>query len=379
MIVKPSVAIAAGACVVAACATIDDGSAPGAPERVYYAGADLSWVNELEDCGAEYRVNGAVRDPYEILAEAGLNTVRVRVWVDPDWTDYSTLHDAARSLRRAKSVGAMTLLDFHYSDTWADPGKQIIPAAWADDIDDTPALAEHVYAYTTEVLTHLGEIGLMPDMVQVGNEINTQILRPADTEGDPIDWPRNAALLNAGVKAVRDMAGRFDKDPAVMLHIAQPENVEPWFEAAAAHGLTDFDFIGISYYPFWSEQSMAELGATIGRLRATYDADVIVVETGYPWTLGAMAETAPERAAQMQEPGYPASVEGQRAFLVDLAHTVSASGGVGVFTWEPAAVPTRCSPRWEERGQFPSSALFDRDNGNELLPGADYLRAVVQP
>jgi len=342
----------------------------------YFAGADLSWVNELEDCGAEYRVDGELRDPYELFAEAGLNTVRLRIWNDPDWTDYSTLHDVSRSIKRAKRLGLRVMLDFHYSDTWADPGKQTIPAAWADDIDDVEALSAHLREYTMDVLTHLGELGLMPDMVQVGNEINTEILRPKDTEGYPINWPRQAALVNAGIKAVRDMAGKYDRSPSVMLQVAQPENVEPWFETAREHNVVDYDYIGISYYPFWSEQSISELGATISRVKKEYGAEVILVETGYVWSLGKADPANDERASQMLEGGYPASIEGQRNFLVDLANTVLDSGGVGVFYWEPAAVATRCSGRWGKEEERWNNSLFDYRRGNELLPGAEYLSVV---
>lgn len=230
------------------------------------------------------------------------------------------------------------MLDFHYSDTWADPGKQIIPAAWAKDIDNVEVLSGHVYAYTTEVLSHLGDLALMPDMVQVGNEINTEILRPKDTEGWPINWPRQAALVNAGIRAVRDIAGKYDRTPSVMLHIAQPENVEPWFLAAREHGETDYDYIGISYYPRWSERSMSELGATIARVRASFDTDVILVETGYFWSLGKSDPVKDTLAAQSLEPGHPASIDGQRQFLIDLARTVLENGGVGMFYWEPANV-----------------------------------------
>ncbi|MEZ4647700.1 MAG: glycosyl hydrolase 53 family protein [Candidatus Eisenbacteria bacterium] len=303
--------------------------------RQILGGADLSSVNELEDCGAVYQVDGEARDPFEILAAAGMNAVRVRVWVEPTRTNYSTLEDAARTLRRAKALGLSTMLDFHYSDDWADPGKQVIPAAWAPALHDVATLAERVRSYTVESLSYLGAQGLMPDVVQVGNEINTEILRPAGTRGWPIDWLRNATLLNAGIGGVRAMAGRYGSAPRVLLHIAQPENVEPWFDAALAHGVDDFDYIGISYYPYWSVQSIPELGETVAHVRKKYDVDVMVVETGYDWTheadlgaqLGAVGASPSDpkevssggvashsRLPEM-EPGYPPSTDGQRRFL----------------------------------------------------------------
>jgi arabinogalactan endo-1,4-beta-galactosidase len=363
------------ACAGASCATPNAPAAP-APSR-YFAGADLSWVNELEDCGAQYRVGDTLRDPYEALAAAGMNAVRVRVWVNPTRTDYSTLHDAARSIRRAKALGLKVLLDFHYSDDWADPGKQVIPAAWAADIDNVDALAARVRNYTTETLTHLGDLGWMPDMVQVGNEINSEILRPAGTSGAPINWTRNAALINAGIAGVRAVAGRYAVTPKVMLHIAQPENVAPWFDAAKAAGVTDFDVIGISYYPFWSEQSIAQLGQTVRAVRERFGKDVIVVETGYGWSPEGAAVDPNSEAAQRLEPGYPPSIDGQRRFLIDVANAVIDNGGVGVFYWEPAVARTPCWPQRNEAGARWTNSLFDPAHGNALTPAAQFFSVIA--
>ena len=131
------------------------------------------------------------------------------------------------------------------------------------------------------MLAALDRDGLMPELVQVGNETNPELM---GGEKKAIDWARNAALFNAGIRAVRD-AGRAGRlAPRVMLHIAQPENVEPWFEAAARAGVTDYDLIGISYYRKWSTRSIAELGETIARVKARFGKDALVVETAYPFT-----------------------------------------------------------------------------------------------
>src|SRR5262245_9676252 len=123
-------------------------AASAAPPTERFAGVDLSYVNEVEACGAEYRVGGVRKDPYELFAAAGANLVRLRLWNAPDWTTYSTEADVTRSIERAHKAGMKVLLDFHYSDDWADPQKQTIPAAWKADIDDPDKLATHVYEYT---------------------------------------------------------------------------------------------------------------------------------------------------------------------------------------------------------------------------------------
>jgi arabinogalactan endo-1,4-beta-galactosidase len=333
-------------------------------------GADLSFANEMDDCGAVYRDNGVQKDVYAIFKDHGANLVRIRLWNNAGWTKYSNLGDVERSIKRAKAQGFKVLLDFHYSDDWADAGKQIVPAAWAG-IKDEGALAHALYQYTYDTLTALGKAGLMPDMVQVGNEINSEMLMPAPpAQGQAIDWERNARLLNAAIKAVRD-AGPAIK---VVIHIAQPENVEPWFAAAVKAGVRDFDVIGISYYPKWSKYTLAGLGGTINRLRYRYPhASVMVVETGYPWTLRWADEVNNQLGADALLPQYKATQEGQRDYLLDLTQTVIANGGVGVVYWAPDWVSTDCMTRWGRGSAWENATFFDFDG--EALPAMGYMRA----
>ncbi|MBU1384652.1 MAG: arabinogalactan endo-1,4-beta-galactosidase [Alphaproteobacteria bacterium] len=355
---------------------------PAAAQSVFYFGADLSYVNEMEDCGAVYRVNGEVMDPYRLFAEAGTNLVRVRIWNDAEWTDYSDLDDVRETIRRAKAEGMEVLLDFHYSDDWADGDKQIVPKAWRPIRDDVPALSQALYDYTRETLAALDADGLMPDLVQVGNETNPELMGELDwKETRPgINWPRNAALLNAGIRAVRDASAASSVQPLVMLHIAQPENVEPWFAAAAEHGVTDFDLIGVSYYRKWSTQGLEGLGATINRLRHRYAVEVIVVETSYPFTNEGEDASPNLLGPDTLLPEYPATEEGQHRYMVDITQTVKSNGGVGVVYWEPAWVSTRCSTRWGVGSNWENATFFDWRRGNELTAAAQYTRhAYVEP
>ncbi len=228
-----------------------------------YFGADMSFVNEMEDCGAIYRENGVAKDPFVILKEHGATLVRVRIWNNATWTKYSNLADVKKTIARARALGMQVLLDFHYSDSWADGRKQIIPAAW-QGIADNSALPAALYQYTYDTLAALDHEGLMPNMVQVGNEINSELLQPEGAKPHPIDWSRNALLLNAGIRAVRDAGAKSAIRPKVMLHIAQPENVEGWFADATKAGVTDFDIIGISYYAKWSKYTIRQLGIELG-------------------------------------------------------------------------------------------------------------------
>ncbi|WP_228763660.1 glycosyl hydrolase 53 family protein [Brevundimonas sp. SPF441] len=349
---------------------------------VFYFGADLSYVNEMEDCGAVYRVGGEARDPYRIFADAGTNLVRVRLWNDAEWTRYSDLDDVRETIRRAKEAGMQVLLDFHYSDDWADGDKQIVPKAWRSIRDDVPALSKALYNYTFETLKALDAEGLMPEVVQVGNETNPEVMGEADwkTKRSGINWTRNAALLNAGIKAVHAAGATSAIKPRVMLHIAQPENVEPWFADAARSGVTGYDLIGISYYRKWSTQDLDGLGGTINRLRHRYAADVVVVETSYPFTNDGADASPNLLGPDTLLPAYPATQEGQLEYMKDITQTVISNGGKGVVYWEPAWVSTSCSTRWGVGSNWENATFFDWRDRNNLTLAAGYTREdYVQP
>jgi arabinogalactan endo-1,4-beta-galactosidase len=346
----------------------------------FYFGADLSYVNEMEDCGAVYRVGGQAYDPYAIFAETGHNLVRVRLWNDAEWTDYSDLDDVKETIRRAKAEGMQVLLDFHYSDDWADGDKQIVPKAWRPIRDDVPALSQALYDYTLQTLRTLAAEGLMPEVVQVGNETNPELMGEADWKENRagINWTRNAALLNAGIRAVRDASIDGPIRPRIMLHIAQPENVEPWFAAAAAHGVTDYDLIGVSYYRKWSTNDLRGLGDTIRRLTDTYDADVVVVETSYPFTNDGADSSPNLLGPDTLLPQYPATQEGQLKYMTDITQTVISSGGTGVVYWEPAWVSTRCSTRWGRGSNWENATFFDWRENNELTMAGHWPAAAYR-
>jgi arabinogalactan endo-1,4-beta-galactosidase len=344
------------------------------PAPVLYLGADLSYVNEIEDCGGVFREQGKPRDPFELLHEHGANIVRVRIWNDAKWTRYSNLDDVKKTLRRTRAAGMQALLDFHYSDDWADGDKQIIPTAWRS-ISDVNQLAAALYQYTLETLQSLDRDGLMPQWVQVGNETNGEILGEKDWgKSRPINWTRNAKLFNAGIRAVRDAGKQSSIQPHVMLHIAQPENVTPWFAAATAAGVTDFDLIGISYYAKWSHESMAGLGATIREVHDRYKVGVVVVETAYPWTLDYADSMSNVLGQDSLIKEYSATPDGQKRYLIDLTQTVIDNGGIGVVYWEPAWISTRCRTRWGTGSGWENATFFDFHHRNEVLPALDFMQ-----
>jgi arabinogalactan endo-1,4-beta-galactosidase len=332
-----------------------------------YLGADMSFANEMQDCGAVYRQHGKPVDPFVLMHRAGGNLVRVRIWNDAKWTRYSGLADVEKTIRRAHDAGLKVLLDFHYSDDWADGDKQFAPAAWAGLAPEDQAKALH--DYTREVLRELNAKGLAPELVQVGNEINPELLQG---EKKPIDWARNARLINAGIAAVREAARDSHHTIGVMLHIAQPENAESWFADATTAGVTDYDIIGLSYYRKWSKEPIAGLKDTVARLRARYGKQVILVETAYPFTT-AGADASPNLlGSDSLDPAYPATPAGQRAYMIDVTQAVIDAGGSGSVYWAPDWVSSRCSTRWGKGSNWENAAWFDLDR-HEALPVFDFL------
>jgi len=328
----------------------------------FYYGADLSYVNEMLDCSAVYKdATGTAKDPYTIFNEAGANLVRVRLWHNPTRTQYSNYNDVKKTIARAKSEGMNVLLDFHYSDTWADPAKQIIPAAWEAQIKNKEILGELLYDYTYKTLADLAASDLLPEMVQVGNETNGMILRK-EGEYASMDWDRNAFLINKGIKAVRDIAKENNKEIGVMLHIAQPENALWWFKEAEENGITDYDWIGLSYYPIWSDYKLDNVGAAFKNLINTYKKRLMVVETAYPFTLENNDPAGNILNENALINGYPATQQGQLDYMNELAEVIKSSGGEGLVYWEPAWVSTKCSTLWGQGSHWDNATFFDFDN-----------------
>ncbi|WP_256867549.1 glycoside hydrolase family 53 protein [Winogradskyella forsetii] len=341
----------------------------------FYYGADLSYANEMEDCGALYKdLDGTTKDVYQIFKDEGANLVRVRLWHNPDWTNYSNFNDVKETIQRAKSKGLKVLLDFHYSDTWADPSKQEIPAAWLSEINNVSTLGELLYNYTYQTLDELSNDNLLPDIVQVGNEINGMILQQGELVW-PIDWQRNSTLINKGIEAVRAIANAKNEEIEVMLHIAQPENGLWWFEQATANGVTDFDWIGLSYYPIWSDYDLNEVQTPLSTLINTYNKKLMIVETAYPFTLENADGANNILGQDALTGGFSASQQGQLDYLNALQEIIENAGGQGLVYWEPAWVSTDCSTLWAQGSHWDNATLFDHDNKATL--GIKFYNATL--
>ncbi len=328
-------------------------------------GADLSYVNIVEASGAVYKENGKQDDPYAILQRNGCNTVRVRLWHNPTWQNslnggliFSNLADATRTIRRAKAAGMAVNLDLHYSDTWADPQHQEIPAAWRGL--SLATMADSVYRYTSFVLNHLASQGLTPEMIQVGNETNTGMLWPVGNT-ETAGWPAFATLLKAGIKAVRDFSATSSIKPLIILHEAQLQTAEFWTRQLLAQGVTDFDILGLSHYFKWSTaNSWSEVTRVLQTLRSISGKQVMIVETAFPFT----NENADRYNNILWEAsgsavGYPFTPAGQRQYYTDLCRAVWQAGGKGVMLWEPAWLTSRLNDGWNVGSSWENNALFN--------------------
>ena len=342
----------------------------------FYFGNDLSYIHEMEDCGAGYAENGVIKDPYAILKDHGCNLVRLRLWHTPSWYDalnlgnrYSDLNDVILSSYRAKSLGMQVLLDFQLSDTWADPTHQVVPAAWASVVDNLPVLQDSLYQYIYKTLSILSQAQLTPDIVQIGNETNKGILlsQQVNDQGWSVDWARNSALFNTAIDAVRDLEVATGDTIKVALHIADPSELNWWIDQFWTHGVQDFDIIGVSYYQQYHQDLIPAVGAAISNMKAIYPGKaVMILETAYPWTSG--FDDNANNLLHTVYPGYPFSPQNQKQWLIDLTQTVINHGGSGVVYWEPGWVSTACHTQFGQGSNWENCTFFDF-NDNLLNDG----------
>jgi arabinogalactan endo-1,4-beta-galactosidase len=339
----------------------------GTPPASVPAGADISALARIEQAGGVFRDGGQAGDAITILRAHGVATFRLRLFVNPPDTDVvvNDLPYTVALAKRVKAAGAKFLLDLHYSDTWADPGHQTTPAAWASLPLDS--LAAEVERYTDSVVTTLKAAGALPDIVQVGNEIDAGMLWPlgqlyvpgADTLAA---WTNFTALLKAGIRGVRDALGPADT-VRILLHYSQGGDAggtQWFFDHMNGYGVP-YDLIGLSYYPWW-HGTVAALTANLQATALRYGKDILVVETSYPWRATSVTGTAAM--------AWAVSPQGQAQFVRDVESAVAATPGghgAGLVWWYPEAIQVPGLFIWGGG----SLALFD-STGN-VLPAATAL------
>jgi len=360
-------------------------------DRPCIYGADLSLLSTIPARGGLRDRDGrTIKNPARFLKQAGFDWTRLRLFHTPSGlgAQCNDLPYTMALARTLKEAGFKFLLDLHYSDTWADPGKQYTPKAWASL--DFAGLVDAVHVYTRETVNRFVAELAAPEMVQVGNEITpgmlwehgrvtrghsaaTQRWDDEASSGDREAWKRFGALLKAGIAGAKDAAGTGVQ---IMLHVDRGGDIptNQWFfDNVVEQGVT-FDVIGESYYPFWHGMP-DELAKTVDYLGNRYGKKVYLAEMAYPHKHHPMYENAlsGDPAAWHRLVGeYPLTPEGQKRFVADVLAIVRASKhGGGVFYWAPEWIPPQ-APGYEDEGDAQpcwARALFD-DKG-QALPALD--------
>ncbi|NLF05438.1 MAG: arabinogalactan endo-1,4-beta-galactosidase [Actinomycetales bacterium] len=323
----------------------------GLPED-FLAGVDVSTVLSLEASGVTFRdARGEPSDLFEVLAGSGVNSVRVRVWVDPFDEAGRGFGggnvDAVRATqigRRATAAGMSVLVDFHYSDFWADPAKQQVPRSWADL--DAAGRAEEAAAHTRETLELMADAGVDVAMVQVGNETTSGV---AGLDA----WGEVCAVFSAGAAAVREVY----PEALVAVHFTNPEREGEYerFAKILDNFDVDYDVFASSYYPFW-HGTLENLTAVLSHVRETHGKQVAVVETSWAYTLADGDGSGNVVGDAQLASAYPVSVQGQATAVRDVVQAVVDAGGIGVYYWEPAWLPVGPPSELEA-----NQALWERD------------------
>lgn len=319
-------------------------------EDNFIRGVDVSTLDMLEKLGARYYSKGTQQDALKILHDNGANYVRLKLWVDPYDEDGNAYgggnNDYATTLRlakRANKLGMKILLDFHYSDFWADPANQIKPKAWKNLSFSN--LKKQIYFYTRDTLNDFASEGIYPSMVQVGNEISSGILHDDGKVGNGQTFDNLADLLGFAIKGVRASA---DKNAKIVLHLDQggKNQLYAWYfdSLLAVRPDLDFDVIGLSYYPMW-HGTMEGLQYNLNTISKKYDKEVCIVETAYAWTTDDYEGSGNVFIAGDEKVGgYAPTVKGQTQFMNDLKsviYNIPDNKGLGFFYWEPEFIPVK--------------------------------------
>lgn len=330
----------------------DDDKAPSVAQPpaddTFIRASDISYLPEMEAVQTKFYNNGKAEDMLTTLKNAGCNTVRIRLWKNPV-NGRSGLAEVKALAERSRRAGLRVWLTVHYSDHWADPEKQVTPKEW-----EKLSFDELKKALTTYTETIIQEIN--PDIIQIGNEINSGLLWP---QGNLIDNEQQCiALLTAASQVVRTKA----PNTKIMIHYAgiNGESTD-WFFGKM--NSIDYDYIGLSYYPMWHGKDLTQIGSTINALGTKFGKKVVIAETSYPFTLlyndftnnivGSNDQLVPE---------YPATPAGQKAFVLAVRASVEASEhGQGFAYWGGEWVAFR-GKQSAFGSTYENQALYSFDN-----------------
>jgi len=343
-------------------------------------GMDVSSLLAEENSGVKYYdFEGNEQDPLKTFADSGINYIRLRVWNDPydeDGNGYgggnNDLPTAIELGKRATDYGMKVMIDFHYSDFWADPKRQHAPKAWEGlSVEEK---AEALYDFTKDSLTQLLDAGVDVGMVQIGNEINYGMSGEKQFE-------KVAELLKAGSLAVREVSEAYGKEISVVVHytrIQDKADVLTLVDRLIRCEL-DFDMIGMSYYPFW-DGSFENMSRVLELINEKYGKKAFIAETSYCYTTEDGDGFGNSLSSKDLVKGYPASVEGQATVIHDICQYVSDVKGIGIFYWEGAWIPVGPanadnSAIWEQYGSGWASSYasdYDPEDAGKYYGGSSW-------
>ena len=342
----------------------------------FIMGMDASCVPALEASGVKYySFDGKEQDVYKTLAEAGVNYVRVRIWNNPydkDGNGYGggncDINNAIEIGKRVTKYGMKLLVNFHYSDFWADPSKQMVPKAWKDM--DVKTKAEALYEYTKECLKKLVDEGIDVGMVQIGNETNGKMCGESK-------WKQITDLMKAGSKAVREVT----PNTLIAVHFANPEKVTNYkdYSFQLKYFGVDYDVFGSSYYPYW-HGTLENLSTVLGEIADKYNKKVMVLETSYAFTnddTDFNGNTISDGGAIVKS--YPFTINGQANSVRNIIETVkNTKNGIGICYWEGTWISVGTtsfeenSAKWERYGSGWASsyaAEYDPNDAGKYYGG----------
>ncbi len=371
----------------------------------FMRGFDASTVSQIEENGGIYRTaSGSPKDIFEILKGNGVNWIRLRLWHSPDATKSAgdnILQRTLRTAQRIKSKNLKFLLDIHYSDTWADPANQKRPAAW-DSCTTIEELKEKVSEYTTKILETLKSV--QPDMIQIGNEINPGMLVTYSNANSITEyaeptcssWKSEASAENLGIilSTAAESIRKFNPDIKIMIHLSsqKDDNLEWWLKKFPN---LDFDYIGLSYYPYYEHGTLDSLKSNIKNLKENFKKEILVAETSWAWT-DEWSDQTPnlfgnaqkikgaenlkkyisrfetsyiqeDESKQTKSIGINATIKNQAAVVKAVFNAVSESGGCGVFYWGGDWIPAQnIQNNWENQAMF--------DFSGKALPSLSVFR-----
>ena len=320
----------------------------------FMKGVDLSMLKQVEDNAGLFYDNGNQIDPIQEFNSKGINTVRLKIWHNP-LLNYNDLESVLEIAERVKNAELDLLLDFHYSDTWADPSNQNKPAAWENLNFET--LCDSIEEYSRYVITKLKNQNTLPKYVQIGNETDCGFLWPdgyvCGESNNNIQWNKLRDLFMHAIEGVNAALDHEDS-LKIISHVSSGGN---WFFGNLLEEDIPIDILAISYYPMW-HGTFADLNQNINMLATQFGKPVLVVETAYPFTLSWNDNTNNILGLETQLlDGYEASEEGQFSFLYDLISLVHDNDfGYGICYWAPDWISTsQFGSPWENQ------ALFDFD------------------